>query len=191
MTRRRRFPRGFTIVELMITVAVMGILIAIGLPNFSTWIQNTQIRTASESILNGLQLARGEAVRRNVTVQFVMGAQSSWTVSVVSSGEVIQSRPANEGSPNAAVQARTGLDVAPSCATTTTVTFNGLGRVLDNNGDATKPIAQLDVTNTALTAADARNMRVIIGGGGSIRMCDPKVALGDPRYCPVTASTCT
>jgi type IV fimbrial biogenesis protein FimT len=182
--------QGFTMVEILITIAVMSILIAIGLPNFSIWIQNTQTRTAAESILNGLQLARGEAVRRNVTVKFVMGSQSDWAVSVVSTGEVVQDRPAKEGSPNANVQARTGSTVAPSCATTTTVTFNALGRVLDNNGDATKPIAQVDVTNTALTAADARNMRIVISSGGGVRMCDPKVAVGDPRACPANPAPC-
>jgi type IV fimbrial biogenesis protein FimT len=61
---------GFTLVELLIGVTIMGILLVMGLPSFKSWIQNTQIRTATEAIQNGLELARAEAVRRNTQVRF-------------------------------------------------------------------------------------------------------------------------
>ena len=48
----------------------MGILFIMGVPSFKSWIQNTQIRTATEAIQNGLELARAEAVRRNTQVRF-------------------------------------------------------------------------------------------------------------------------
>ena len=44
---------------------VLGIMLALGLPSFVETIQNMQVRTAAESILDGLQIARSEAVRRN------------------------------------------------------------------------------------------------------------------------------
>jgi type IV fimbrial biogenesis protein FimT len=61
---------GFTLVELLIGVTIMGILLVMGLPSFKSWVQNTQIRTATEAIQNGLELARAEAVRRNTQVRF-------------------------------------------------------------------------------------------------------------------------
>ena len=61
---------GFSLIELMITLAVLGMLIMIALPNMGTWIQNTQIRTAAEGMQAGLQLARAEALKRNTTVRF-------------------------------------------------------------------------------------------------------------------------
>lgn len=61
---------GFSLVELMIGVTIVGILFIMGVPSFKSWIQNTQIRTATEAIQNGLELARAEAVRRNTQVRF-------------------------------------------------------------------------------------------------------------------------
>ena len=62
--------RGFSLIELLIGVAVLGILLALGASSFRVWISNMRIRTAAESIQNGLQLARGEAVRRNAQIRF-------------------------------------------------------------------------------------------------------------------------
>ncbi|MBK7423660.1 MAG: GspH/FimT family pseudopilin [Propionivibrio sp.] len=57
-------------IELLIGVAVLGILLALGASSFRVWIGNMRIRTTAEAIQNGLQLARGEAVRRNALVRF-------------------------------------------------------------------------------------------------------------------------
>jgi len=61
---------GFTLIEILVVVAVLGIVLMIGLPNMSAWLQNTQIRNAAESASAGLQLARAEALRRNAAVRF-------------------------------------------------------------------------------------------------------------------------
>ena len=66
----RSFQRGFTIIEVMISLVVIGVLLALGAPGFIEWLQNQQIRAAAEATLNGLQVARGEAVRRNTPVRF-------------------------------------------------------------------------------------------------------------------------
>ena len=67
---RHLAARGFTLVELMIALAILGTLIMLALPSMVTWIQNTQIRTAAEGMYAGLTLARSEALRRNTTVRF-------------------------------------------------------------------------------------------------------------------------
>lgn len=61
---------GFSLIELMVGLTIVGILFMMGVPSFKSWIQNTQIRTATEAIQNGLELARAEAVRRNTPVRF-------------------------------------------------------------------------------------------------------------------------
>jgi len=165
--------RGVTLIELMIGVAIMAILLAIGLPGFNVWIQNTQIRTATESIQNGLQLARAEAVRRNEQVNFILGTGTSWTVSTVA-GTAIQSRPSSEGSVNVIVT------VTPAGATT--ATFNALGRLTNTTTAPTQ--IELDVPTTILAADVSRELRINISSGGQIRSCDPSItATGDPRKC--------
>jgi len=173
----KTIARGFTIIELMIGLVVISILAFVGLPEFSIMMANTKVRTAAEAITNGLQTARGEAVQRNGTVQFILGAQSSYTVVVVSTGEVLRSRPASEGSSSAAV--------AVTPPTTSTVTFNSFGRVVANP-DGTASLTQVDVTsNTNVNVASkTRSMRVIVAN--TVRMCDPQVAVKvavDPRSC--------
>jgi len=169
--------RGFTLIEVMITLVVLGVLIALGAPSFSDWTRNQQIRSASEAILNGLQVARGEAVRRNLLVQFQLTSlpTSAWTVSETVSAAPIQSRVHEEGTLNTSVTATPG--------DATKATFAPLGNVVANiDGSAT--LTTLDVTNAAASAA-SRPLRVLITGGGSIRMCDPDPVLAatDPRHC--------
>lgn len=166
--------RGMTLIEIMITLAIMGILLMIGMPSFNTWLANTQVRTGAEGLTNGLQLARAEAVRRNGNVTFVLGTQTGWTVSVASSGEVVQSRSEEDGSKNATVT------VTPLGATT--LTFNGYGRVT-TNADASPAITQIDVGSSTLAASETRALRITLGSGGNVRMCDPALAAGDPRAC--------
>jgi len=71
--------RGFTIIEVMISLVVLGVLLALGAPGFIEWLQNQQIRAAAEATLNGLQVARGEAVRRNTPVRFQLVSDLSST----------------------------------------------------------------------------------------------------------------
>lgn len=178
--------RGVTLVELMIAVVIIGILVSLAFPSFRTWLINVQIRTAAEAINNGLQLARGEAVRRNTNIQFVLtGAATAWSVGCETAvadldgdGQddcpaVIQSRAAGDGS------AAASLAVTPAGATM--VTFNGYGRVRSNN-DGSNAITQLDVSSTQITTG-LRNLRILVSGG-SVKFCDPNITtVGDPRAC--------
>src|SRR5688572_710699 len=69
--------RGFTIIEVVIVVALAAFLLAAVAPSVSTWMRNTRIRTAAEAISNGLQQARNEAVRRNQSVGFYLVSDTS------------------------------------------------------------------------------------------------------------------
>ncbi|HYL71005.1 MAG TPA: GspH/FimT family pseudopilin, partial [Candidatus Dormibacteraeota bacterium] len=137
---KRRQPRGFTLVEVMISLTVLGILLMLALPSFSEWLQNQQLRAASEATLNGLQVARAAAIQRNVLVRFQQTAPpfTAWSVTEPVSALAVQSRAHEEGSPNAQITA------TPAGATT--VTFAPLGNVVANlDGSAT--VTQFDVNN--------------------------------------------
>lgn len=175
----RNAQRGISLIEVMIAVVIIGIVMALGMPAYGTWIQNTQIRTAADSILAGLQTAKNEAIRRNAAVQFKLDGvtTTAWRVNFFSDpdGTPLQSRPAAEGSPNATIT------VTPGDATT--VTFSALGRVIPN-ADASPSITSVLVDNPLIAVVeDRRTLQLIIPAGGAIRLCDPKVAAGDPRAC--------
>ncbi len=175
LTRRRtsaRMPRrigafGFTLIELMVTIVIMAVAAALAAPSFSSLIGNYRVRSSAESILNGLNLARAEAVRRNSPVSFTLnGAASAWTVAQVAPATTIQTRAAADS--NVAVaSSNAGL----------AVTFRPTGLV-DPTGTW---LTQITVSS-AVAGTSAR--RIDILGGGLIRMCEPGVSsANDPRRC--------
>jgi type IV fimbrial biogenesis protein FimT len=177
----KAMPHGFTLIEMMIVIAIFSITLTFGVSSYRTWVQNSQIRNAAESIQNGIQRARGEAVKCNANVDFTMGAASSWSVTHVgacgtlAAGNTLESRSGNEGSKN--------VTVTETPAGATTITFNNLGTVAPN-ADASATLTQVDLTSS-VASADLRNLRVAIGLGGNARVCDPAldVASTDPRRC--------
>ncbi len=196
-----RNQRGFTMIELLIAVTISGTLLVMGVPAFTQWIQNSQTRTAAESIQNGLQIARAEAVRRNTNVRFNLtdaAGKPTWTVCLdvttpdCAAANVVQSRSADEGGGNARIGASVAAlpspipaghfatAIAAGTALPAGVTFDGLGRIpLGNVGT---DISRIDVTNAKLTTA--RRMVIVIGTGGQTRMCDPALTLAsNPQGC--------
>jgi len=71
--------RGFTLIELMIVIALIAIIAGIAVPNYQSSMQNTRETSARNSLVGALQLARSEAITRNITVT-VTTADSTWVV---------------------------------------------------------------------------------------------------------------
>ncbi|WP_020411443.1 GspH/FimT family pseudopilin [Microbulbifer variabilis] len=61
--------QGFTLIELMVVVTVLGIIVAVGVPSFSTLIDNNRMSTMTNDLSSTLQYARSEAVRHRGAVQ--------------------------------------------------------------------------------------------------------------------------
>jgi type IV fimbrial biogenesis protein FimT len=65
-----RTQRGFTLWELMLAVAVAGVVLGLGVPSFQEFQRNNAMAAAANDLLTGLLLARAEAVKRQVPVTF-------------------------------------------------------------------------------------------------------------------------
>lgn len=72
---RRR--RGFTLIELIVSIAVMSLLFMIAAPSFLTLIQSNQLISATNEFLSGLQSARAEAIKQGRRVTMCKSANSS------------------------------------------------------------------------------------------------------------------
>lgn len=201
--------RGVSLVELAVGLVIIGLLLALAAPNYAVWIQNTKIRGTAEAILNGLQLARTEAVRRNTLIRLTLTDTltaacaaatdgTNWVVSFDDPTGLCDSAPltdATDASDVVASPAPRIIQVKPSnegsagitvAADQSSVVFNGLGRVTPI------PAATINV-NVSNPAAGAcasvggggplRCMRVTVSAGGQIRLCDPARAVTDPVAC--------
>lgn len=175
--------RGVTMAEVMMVVAIMAVLTATGVPSLQSWLAKSRLQLKTEAVLNGMQFARSEALRRNARVFYTLGTDSSWSVGCVNlvadnDGDgvadcpvLIQAKPAAEGG--------AGVVVAITPTAATTATFNGLG-LIAANADASAAITQVDFSATGTP----QTYRVLLSSGGQSRLCDPAVTTtGDPRLC--------
>lgn len=67
-----RHSKGFSLIEVIVAVAIMGVLLALGVPQLATYSRNVKIRAAAESFLAAAQTARSEAVRLNSRVELIL-----------------------------------------------------------------------------------------------------------------------
>jgi type IV fimbrial biogenesis protein FimT len=190
MIQTMRKQRGVTIVEVAVVLTIAAVLYTQAVPMFSAWIGNAQTRTAAEAVLNGLQLARTEAIRRNRMVQFVVtdGASSSWLVGCSNPIDAGTEGVDDPGDCLGVIQARAALEssgqpqLAFVPAVATTITFDSLGRVTANvDGSPTPTI--IDIDNPVVSTDHRRPLRLALGAAGDVRMCDPSLSHTDPRGC--------
>ena len=191
---------GVTLIELMTTVAIISITLSLGIPAYTEWLQNTQIRTAAESMQAGIQLARAEGLKSNGAVRFQLmtttDAQcalstsgANWVISAGdASGRCQEILPAGDAKTpfitrfKAASEGTRNVTVAASQAS---IGFSGLGQLAPVAADT----ITIDVENPTggSCVADGGKMRCLrlqVTTGGQVRMCDPAAtASDDPRTC--------
>lgn len=173
-----RAQRGFGLIETMVTIAILAILLSIAVPSYQQMIANGRTRTIAESFRAGVDLARAEAMRRNLPVTFAIvsggctasASATSWVVfrgSACGDETVIQRFDGGGAGAGATVS---------STSSRTQITFGGMGMA-----SGTNPITQIDFSNSLTTGK--RDLRLTISSGGQTRLCEPGVATGDPRAC--------
>ena len=65
----RMIDSGFTLIELMVTVAVLAIIVSIAAPNISTQLANQRVKSTTATLVNALKEARAESLIRRQEVE--------------------------------------------------------------------------------------------------------------------------
>jgi type IV fimbrial biogenesis protein FimT len=194
----RRSPEGFSLIELMVGLAVFAMLLAVGIPSLQAYSLNNRILSTAQSFVSGIQTARAEAIRRNTTVQFMLTDSDNLTspnnATPSSTGMKWVVFDPNTSPPlvldargletNAATVSVSMVDSAATPAPVASITFNSLG------GTSLGSVAVMSVTavgqtcNSAATPSDVRCINVIVTPGGRSQLCDPAAtAATDSRRC--------
>ncbi len=74
----RQEQRGFTLIEVLVVVAIASILVSMAVPSFNTAIQNSRMKSESNGLLGAIAYTRTEAIRRGNNVHFSRRNGTNW-----------------------------------------------------------------------------------------------------------------
>jgi len=176
-TSSRCSTRGFTLIELMVTMTVMAILLAIAIPSFSRTMSINRLVSQTNELVGGLNLARSEAIHRGQTVSIhsksdTANFQTGWEVFTDADGS---------GSPAAPATAIDGTVIRTNPAITGSTTIHRV----------TRAGASPNFTYTVSSAADKGYVIYNARGGNAsgvafFRICDASSASTPGRIVQVS-----
>ncbi len=173
--------QGFSLIEIIIAVAIVALLLSLGTPAYTNMVANSTIKGAAQAFHDGLQQAKIEAIRRNVPVTFTLQNTTGWSVDVPAFGT-------NTTIPGYTTTAVNITSRTPTANETNLVSVSPMALTLTfySNGrtSASSTIA-FSATNGACRLAGGQIdcLNITVSTGGQIRMCNPALTAPDPQAC--------
>ena len=187
-----RYVAGVTMIEMFITLFVMTIVFAVGMPAMTHWVHQWDIRANAEGLRSALQRARAEAIARNTKINIRLGDSAGlpqWRIACVMVTTLcpgdLQSQSASAGSSlrwgaaGAAANADVSVALAVGAGLPGNVEFHPLGDAPRINSG--NDIARIDVNHP--DDSKAGRLVVRIDGAGNVSICDPALPVSDTRGC--------
>jgi type IV fimbrial biogenesis protein FimT len=200
LSRGLKSLAGFTLLEMLVTMSIFAILIALGAPSMRLWIVNTRVRSVADSLQNGLRMAQAESLRRSRQTVFYLTnsttPQTTNTANANGSFWAVNTIPLIGSVAEASDFIQSGEVSAINSGVTVTgdtaICFNSVGRLTANAitpiagavcqlPGAIPPVSMFSVTSPG---AD-RPLNVMVTLGGQVHLCDPAKSLAtEPDGCP-------
>lgn len=156
-----KYVKGFTVIELMVTLAVAAILLAIAIPSFNYLMVSSKLTTTANAYVYALNIARSEAIKRNADV------------TVATTGAVTMPAPATTISAPITVQAPVNMNI-PSALTAKPIGLLTTGGAAGFTGLAA------DISSTAISSNNHRCVYVVTGTTVSTCTDSSACAAGGP-----------
>lgn len=171
--------RGFSLVELMVTISVMAILLAVAVPSFRDVIHRSHVSSTSNELLASLAYARTEAVTRGQLVSMCPSSSGTSCAggTAFESGWIVYTYPAGAASANAnydstkatllrATTARAGVSVQSKSATV--ITFGQQGQLKPSTLLTFVTCFRTDATSTGSSTNAVPGVELDVNGSGNV-----------------------
>lgn len=192
MNMRHVASRGFTLIELMVTVTLVAIALALGVPSFTTFQRNAELTSATNSLVAAINAARGEAMKRGMNAMVVPADGANWGSGWVVFVDKNRSQAYEVGTdvtilasdPPPAYLSVTGNGSTGDA--TPYILYDASGYSKKKNGGFGAATFEIARTDVAGTGSLTQTRRIKIASTGRIRVCTPKTTT-DPE-CSKSAS---
>jgi type IV fimbrial biogenesis protein FimT len=184
--------KGMTLIELIITLSIASISIALGLPTFIKWTQETSVRSQAEQLQAVILSARSYAVARNEWVRLQFTAKTglvSWQIGCVrvttNCSGIIDSKLFSESNPvrigvglaNTTIDIKTPLNIGVGLPAF--ISFNSQGMAANQMKD--KEINRIDIMHK--DKPQGLRLMITIEMSGEVKICNPQAPKTNVEFC--------
>jgi type IV fimbrial biogenesis protein FimT len=135
--------KGFTLAEVLVTIGILGIMAAISIPSYISWLPRHRLQTSARQIYDDLNLAKMEAVRRNTNICITFStANNNYRVFVDPDSNGVYASP-----PDTILKDNVALENSVKISNTTTIAFNNRGMAASiGNVNVTNPTGTMRIS---------------------------------------------